>query len=326
MNSSSSESSPEVQADGELRSNHQPESETLPLLTDATIKRVREGVAAASDRSIRHTIETTLNQLSAISQEYTEPRVNANIRRWVVRSLIHALFSIHVENIENIPPTPAILAANHLHHIDPLVLLAEIPTQPHYYILGDARTLYNKCWKRFILGFAGGVIPLERIWGEELAVMAAAKAGQEEVKELATAIQENVNPGGDIQTLRRIDRIVAAIFNRGDGLILFPEGRLGTAEGHLHPFKRGTVIYALRAGLPIIPIALIGTHDLFLRKELMIRVGEPLYFPPTTRPKRQEIDAALEALEKAIQALLPTNYQEPTGIKLLRHFLNRMLW
>ncbi|MBD2295623.1 1-acyl-sn-glycerol-3-phosphate acyltransferase [Anabaena sphaerica FACHB-251] len=301
-------------------------SENLPPVTEAAIKRVWEGVGAASDRTIRHTIETTLNGLSAIDQEHWEPRVNANIRRCVLRSLIHSLFRVKVENIENIPPTPAILAANHLHHIDPLVLLAEIPTQPHYYILGDARTLYNKWWKRLILGFAGGVIPLERIWGEEQAVIAAAKAGRDDLQELAQVIKDTVNPGGDIHTIRRIDRIVAAILASGDGLMIFPEGRLGTAEGHLHPLKRGTVIYALRAGVPIVPIALIGTHDLFLRKELTIRVGEPLYFSATTRPKRPEIDTAAEALQEAIQALLPRDYQEPQGIKLLQHFLNRMLW
>lgn len=300
-------------------------SENLPPLTEAAIKRVWEGIAAASDRTIRHTIETTLNQLSAIDQEHSETRVNANIRRWVLRSLIHSLFSIKVENIENIPPTPAILAANHLHHIDPLVLLAEIPTQPHYYILGDARTLYNKWWKRWILGFAGGVIPLERIWGEEQAVIAAAKAGRDDLTALAQVIKDTVNPGGDIHTIRRIDRIVAAILARGDGLMIFPEGRLGNAEGDMYPFKRGTVIYALRASVPIVPISLIGTHDLFLRKKLTIRVGEPLHFPATTRPKRQEIDTALEALQAAIRDLLPTDYQEPTGIKLLQHFLNQML-
>jgi 1-acyl-sn-glycerol-3-phosphate acyltransferase len=302
------------------------DSETLPPLTETAIKRVWEGVAAASDHTIRHTIETTLNGLSAIDQEYGERRVNANIRRCVVRSLIHSLFCVKVENIENIPHTPAILAANHLHHIDPLVLLTEIPTQPHYYILGDARTLYNKWWKRWILGSAGGVIPLERIWGEELAVIAAANTGRDDLKELAQVIKDTVNPGGDIQTIRRIDRIVSAILARGDGLIIFPEGRLGTAEGYLYPFKRGTVIYALRGGVPIVPISLVGTHDLFLRKKLIVRVGEPLYFPLTSRPKRQEIDAALENLQQAIQALLPTDYQQPTGIKLLQNFLNRMLF
>lgn len=308
-----------------LKMENNNESDNLPPLTEAAIKRVWEGVTAASDRTIRDTIDTTLNQLSAIDQENTELRVNGNIRRCVLRSLIHILFRTSVENIENIPHTSAILVANHLHHFDPLILLAEIPTQPYYYILGDARTLYNKCWKRLILGFAGGVIPLERIWGEEQAVIAAAEAGRNDLKELAKVIKNTVNPGGNIQTVRRIDRIVSAILARGDGLIIFPEGRLGTAEGHLHPLKRGTVIYALRAGVPIVPIALIGTHDLFLRKKLTIRVGEPLYFPANTMPKRQEIDTALETLEKAIRDLLPKNYHEPEGVKLLQGFLNRML-
>ncbi|BAZ28263.1 putative acyltransferase [Cylindrospermum sp. NIES-4074] len=327
IESSSSESVPEnlqVHTDGktaDLTSSHQPENKTQ--LSDAAIKRVQEGVAAAGDRTIRHTIETALSGLSANNQ----PRVNSRLRRCVLRSLIHSLFRVRVEHLERIPQEPAILAVNHLHHIDPLLLLAELPTQPYYHILGDARTLYNKWWKRLILGFAGGVIPLERIWKEELAVIAAAKAGQQDLLELATAIEKTVPTGGDIQTLRRIDRIVLGILARGDGMILFPEGRLGNTEGKLHlPLKRGTVIYALRAGVPIVPIALIGTYDLYLRKNLTIRVGEPLRFTPASIPKRQEVDTALQQLQQAMLSLLPTEYQEPTGPKLLRHFLNHMLW
>ncbi|MBD2500328.1 lysophospholipid acyltransferase family protein [Anabaena azotica] len=296
-------------------------------ITDAGIKRVREGVAAAGDRAVREIIAKTLAGLEARDEGQIEPRVNARIRRFVLRSLIHAIFRVQVENIEKIPQTPAILAANHLHHLDPLLLLAEIPTQPHYYIVGDARTLYNKWWKRFILGFAGGVIPLARIWKEEVAVIQAAKAGRQDLAQLAQAIEETVPTGGDIPTLRQIDRIVLGILAQGDGMILFPEGRLGNTEGQLHlPLKRGTVIYALRAGVPIIPIALIGTHDLYWRKELTLRVGEPLYFDQTTRPNRKQVDIALEKLQAAMQALLPTDYQEPPGTKPLRNFLNHILW
>ncbi|WGV24674.1 lysophospholipid acyltransferase family protein [Halotia branconii] len=309
-----------------MQSNTTP-SETLPPLTDATIKRVKEGVAAAGDRAVRNTIEEILNRLEAIDQGHPEPRINATVRRGVLRSLIHALFRVRVEHLERIPQKPAILAVNHLHHIDPFLLLAELPTQPHYYFLGDARTLYNKWWKRFILRLAGGVVPLERIWKEEVAVIAAAKAGQQELVELAAEIEKTVPTGGDIQTLRKIDRIILAILAHGDGIVLFPEGRLGTAEGKLHlPLKRGTVMYALRAGVPIVPIVLVGTHDLYLGKELTIRVGEPLYFSSVTRPKRQEVDAALEKLQNVILALLPTNYQEPKEIKLCRYFLNHILW
>ncbi|WP_370568027.1 lysophospholipid acyltransferase family protein [Fortiea sp. LEGE XX443] len=306
-------------------SNHQ--SDSLPSLNATTIKRVEEGVAAASDRAVLHTIEQALNRLEAINAGQTEHQINGSVRRFVLRSLIHLLFRVRVENLEGLPQTPAILAVNHLHHIDPLLLLAELPTQPYYYILGDARTLYNKWWKRFILSFAGGVIPLARLWKEEVAVMTAAKAERQDLAELAAAIAQNVPSGSDIQTLRQIDRIVLGILAHGDGMILFPEGRLGNTEGKLHlPLKRGTIIYALRAGVPIIPVALIGTHDLYLRKELTVRFGEPLHFSQNTKTTRQEVETALDSLQKAMIALLPTDYQEPTGTKLLRYFLNHMLW
>ncbi len=322
---------PKFKIENLLTSSHQQEnntqSETFPPLSDASIARVKEGVAAAGDRAVRQIVEETLNGLEATNQDDSEPRVNGWLRRFVMRSLIHTLFQVQVEHSERIPQQPAILAVNHLHHIDPLLLLAELPTQPYYYILGDARTLYNKWWKRFILGFAGGVIPLKRVWKEEVAVMKAAKAGREDLVDLAAAIEQTVPTGEDIQTLRQIDRIILAILARGHGMILFPEGRLGTAEAQLHlPLKRGTIIYALRAGVPIIPVALIGTHDLYLRKKLIVRVGERLQFASTTRPKRQEVDVALQTLEKAMLGLLPTNYQEPTGLKPLRYFLNHMLW
>jgi 1-acyl-sn-glycerol-3-phosphate acyltransferase len=297
------------------------------ILNDSMIKRVQEGVAAASDRAVRQTIVEVLQRLEAMSQGQPETRVHAMVRRCVLRSLIRSLFRVRVENLDRIPEKPAVLAVNHLHHIDPLLLLGELPANPHYYVLGDARTLYNKCWKRLILRLVGGVIPLERIWKEEVAVMEAAKAGREDLIELAKAIEETVPTGGDIQTLRQIDRIVQGILSQGDGLVLFPEGRLGTAEGNLHlPLKRGTVIYALRAGVPIVPVALTGTYDLYLGKELTVSFGEPLYFSQSSRIKRQEVDTALATLQNAMLNLLPTDYQEPPGPKLLRNFLNHILW
>lgn len=300
--------------------------ENLPL-NAATINRVQEGLAAAVDPAVRCAIRKTFERLTKINPDYPEPRINSTLRRLGLRSLIRSLFRVRVEYPERIPDTAAILAVNHLHHIDPLLLLSELPTAPYYYILGDARTLYNKWWKRLIMSLTGGVIPLERIWKEEVAVMEAAKAGRHDLVDLATAIAQYVPQGGDMPTLRQIDRIVLGILTRKDSIILFPEGRLGNAEGKLHlPLKRGTVIYALRAGVPIVPTALIGTHDLYLRKELTIRFGHPLCFPPNPIPKRQEVETVLLKLQNAMLDLLPNNYQEANEPKLLRNFLNHMLW
>ncbi|MEB3214258.1 MAG: 1-acyl-sn-glycerol-3-phosphate acyltransferase, partial [Leptolyngbyaceae bacterium] len=120
---------------------------------------------------------------------------------------------------------------------------------------------------------------------------------------------------------------IQVILSRGDAIMLFPEGRLGETEGRLYrPLKRGTVICAIRAGVPIVPVALIGTQDLYLRKTLTLRFGDPLHLPQQKRPKKPDIDQALLQLETALQDLLPENYQEPKGIKLFRHWLNRLFW
>lgn len=300
---------------------------TLPTLTPAAIQRVKQGVAAASDRAVRQSIHEALNNIEAIAQSRSDRRASGWLRRWVMQSLIHSLFRVRVEYSERIPHEPAILAPNHLSHIDPLLLLAEVPAHPYYYIPGDARTLYNHWWKRQILKFAGGVIPLARRWREEIAVIEAAKAGRRDLTELAAAIEREVPTGADFQTLRAIERAIQAIFARGDGLLIFPEGRLGNVEGQLQPpLARGVVLYALRAGVPIVPVAIVGTQDLYFRKELTIRFGEPLRFPQSNRPKPQEVKTALDALQEALIGLLPQDYQEPNEPKLLRYFLNHLLW
>lgn len=302
-------------------------SQDRVLLNASTLKRVQQGLSAARDRAVRRSIALALEQSVAVAEQDAKPQVSGWMRRGVLRSLIHMCFRVKIENPEYIPQGAAVIAANHLSHIDPFLLLAELPGQPYFYILGDARTLYNQWWKRQVLRWADGVIPLERQWKEEIAVMEAAKSDRPDLADLAADIEKHVPSGSNVQMLRQIDRTVQAILSRGDGIILFPEGRLGEVEGELYlPLKRGSVIYALRAGTPIVPAVLIGTQDLYLGKRLTIRFGEPLHWPRSHRPKRQEIDTALDQLQAALVALLPENYQEPKGPKLLRYFLNRMLW
>jgi 1-acyl-sn-glycerol-3-phosphate acyltransferase len=299
----------------------------LPPLTPETIQRAKEGVAYARDRHTNAMIRQALLSQEAVAEGGSERKINAEIRRKVLRTLIHALFRVKVEFPECIPTTAALVAANHLNHIDPFLLLSELPERPYYYILGDARTLYNRWWKRLFLGLAKGVIPIERLWKEEIAVVQAAKKGRKDLAKLAADIEKYVPQGNSIETLRRIDRIVQDIFRRGEGIILFPEGRLGNVEGQLSAsLKRGAAIYALRSGVPILPVALIGTQDLYLGKELTVRFGKPLVFPQQNRPKAQLVQEVTEQLQAALSELLPKNYQQPEQIKFLHNFLNRMFW
>jgi 1-acyl-sn-glycerol-3-phosphate acyltransferase len=296
-------------------------------LTPEVLARVREGVAAAQNPMVRRHVAEDLEHLEAIAGGHIDHRVSGRCRRWMMRRFIKTFFRVRIENPEYIPTTPTILTANHLNHLDPFLILAFVPPYPYYYILGDARTLYNKHWKCWLIGWAGGVIPLERWWKEEIAVMAAAEAGRLDLKELAQVIQTQVPNGSSIQQMRQIDQAIQALLARGDGIMLFPEGRLGVAEGRMHlPLKRGTVLYAMRAGVPIVPVAIIGTRDLYFRKQLTLRFGPPLAVPHQKRPKRVDIDQSLTRLEAAFLDLLPQNYQEPKGPKLLRHWLSHLFW
>ena len=296
----------------------------LPPLTPALIQRAREGWEAASDRRVRQAIKRAFDRLQDRVEGRSDDRISGRIRRRVLQGCVRLLFRVRVENLENLPAEPFLLAANHLNHIDPLLLLGELPATPYTYILGDARSLYNRRWKRFFLALSQGVIPLSRRWKEELAVMEGAKSGREDLAELAANIDRDVSDGKSIEMLRQIDRIVQSLFAGGDSLMLFPEGKLGMTEGQLLPLKRGAVTYALRGGVPIVPVALVGTKNLYLRKELIIRIGTPLRFPPSKRPKASQVTAATVALGEAIEELLPRDYREPQGRKLLRGFLNRM--
>jgi 1-acyl-sn-glycerol-3-phosphate acyltransferase len=209
--------------------------------------------------------------------------------------------------------------------MDPFLLLAELPAKPFYYVLGDARTLYNKRWKRWILRLASGIIPLERRWREENAVLAA--TNRPDLAELAAAIEEHVPTGSSIQALRQLDQVMQALLSAGHGILLFPEGRLGTQEASLHtPLKRGTVNYALRAKVPIVPAVLIGTRDLYFRKQVILRFGPPLQFDPNQRFNRELSQTATEALEKALLEMLPVTYEDPAEPKPLGQWLNRLFW
>ncbi|MFZ4639087.1 MAG: lysophospholipid acyltransferase family protein [Nodosilinea sp.] len=258
-------------------------------LSPEVIARVREGLVMARNPKVRDHIHRDMAALAAIAQGQADPPINGHIRHWLLRWFIRLFFRVRLQHSQHIPHQANVLVANHLNHLDPFLILAFVPPRPYYYILGDARTLYNKPWKRWLIGWAGGVIPLERWWKEEQAVV--------------------------------------AILARGDGILIFPEGRLGDREGDLHlPLKRGTVLYALRSGVPITPVAIVGTKDLYWRKLLILHFGPPLWVPHHPHPSRETIATCLAQLEHSLRQVLPANYQEPQGPQLLKHWLNHLFW
>jgi 1-acyl-sn-glycerol-3-phosphate acyltransferase len=89
-------------------------------------------------------------------------------------------------------------------------------------------------------------------------------------------------------------------------LVLFPEG--GRAEmGEMTPFQSGAAFMAIKAQVPIVPLALIGTYELlpihtyFLQpRPLKIVAGEPI---STLGLSTREADALTERIFAAISEL-----------------------
>ena len=60
----------------------------------------------------------------------------------------------------------------------------------------------------------------------------------------------------------------------GDGLslIIFPEGTR-SPDGNVRPFKAGSFLLAIEAGLPIVPLSIHGTRDVMRKGRLTTRPG-----------------------------------------------------
>lgn len=97
------------------------------------------------------------------------------------------------------------------------------------------------------------------------------------------------NPRASISSLGSAAKTLKA----GMPLFIFPEGGR-SATGHLENFMNGPAFMAIRAGLPIIPMALIGTYELlpmhsmeFHPVPVTLAMGEPI---ETTEYSIKQID------------------------------------
>ena len=67
-------------------------------------------------------------------------------------------------------------------------------------------------------------------------------------------------------------RMMQRLVRDGHSLIVFPEGTRST-DGTVGRFKGGPFVVALQAGLPVVPISIIGSRHVMFRGELMVRPG-----------------------------------------------------
>jgi 1-acyl-sn-glycerol-3-phosphate acyltransferase len=115
----------------------------------------------------------------------------------------------------------------------------------------------------------------------------------------------------DRQLLRAADDLL----KRGKVLIIFPEGHRSETR-QMIPANAGVGMIALRAGVPIVPVAVCGSEYALkkFRPRVTITYGEPLILQPKG-PKitKEDITAATNTTMQRIAAMLPSSYRGVYG-------------
>jgi len=167
--------------------------------------------------------------------------------------LLRLLWPTKVTGVENVPDRGgAILASNHLAVADSFFMPLRVkrrvtfPAKQEYFTEKGLKGTFKRWF------FSGvGQIPIDRSGGS------AAQAA------LDTAIR---------------------LLREGNLLGIYPEGTR-SPDGRLYKGKTGVARVALEAGVPVIPVAMIGTDKvnpigskMWIPRKLEIRFGEPLDF------------------------------------------------
>ena len=180
---------------------------------------------------------------------------------------VRLIVSLRVEGREHVATGPAIYCFNHLNWTDPLILLAALPRRPKLAMFGPKEADMSRGARNRLITWAGFGIP----YRPEKTDM--------------------------IETTRRVQRVL----EEGWVIAIAGEGRIHRGERELLPLADGTAYFALRARVPIIPVAINGTSWLGFRRRVRVRVGEGI--APEGRPNRETVEAMTARTEQALREL-----------------------
>ena len=169
-----------------------------------------------------------------------------------------------------VPPGSAVVfCANHQSNVDPPVLFLTLHPQLHVLYKAELRFPLM----RTVLD-VGGFVPIER--GSRDKAMASISRG-------------------------------AAALREGRSFLVFPEGTR-SRTGDLLPFKKGGIIMAIEAQVPIVPVAIQGGRAAMRKGSALVRpvvvsvrVGTPIQTAGRTTDDR---DAVSNEVRAAVQLLL----------------------
>nr|WP_202471285.1 lysophospholipid acyltransferase family protein [Streptomyces sp. SID8377] len=199
--------------------------------------------------------------------------------------MLRVLFRPRIEGMENIPEEgAAIVAGNHLSFSDHFLMPAILPRRITFLAKAEYFTgtgLKGRLTAAFFHSI--GQIPVDRSGG---------KAGE-------SAIREGMK-----------------VLGKGELLGIYPEGTR-SHDGRLYKGKVGVATMAIRAKVPVVPCAMIGTYEIQPAgrrlpriKPVTIRFGEPMEFSrfEGMDNERYVVRSATDEIMYAILALSGQEY------------------
>ncbi|WP_307827831.1 lysophospholipid acyltransferase family protein [Nocardioides sp. SYSU D00038] len=164
----------------------------------------------------------------------------------VVPPVVRALWRPTVEGLDHVPRTGGVLlASNHLSFFDSVVIPVVVPRRVAFLAKSDYFTG---------TGLRG---TLQRLWFEGLDMLPVDR------DDTASAVAS-------------LD-IALEVLRRGDAFGIYPEGTR-SRDGRLYRGRTGVAHLALTAGVPVVPVGLIGTDEV-----QPVGVGRPRVRPVTVR-------------------------------------------
>ena len=178
---------------------------------------------------------------------------------------------VNVSGQERIPAGACLFAANHTSSADAPAVVGAIPRRIAI-LLKKSLFAYPIVGQAFTLAH---FIPVER--GDHESAIASLEKATEAMK-------------------------------LGQSFLIYPEGTR-SPDGRLQEFKRGAVVMAIKAGVPIVPMVCAGEQKVMEKKSLVIRPGlitveflEPIDASEYTFEQRDELNKRVHA---AMAAALP---------------------
>jgi 1-acyl-sn-glycerol-3-phosphate acyltransferase len=202
--------------------------------------------------------------------------------RTVAATVLQLWFRIKVTNPERFLHEPCVYAFNHLSWMDPLVLLGTFPKQPRLYFYGPKEATLRKGGRNRFMFWTGIPVPFSPLKDD-----------------LITSV-----------------RYVQAVFDSGGALAIAPEGTIHVHEGDLLPFEEGAAYLALRAGVPIVPVAITGISSARFRGRVLVRIGEPIR--PEGRPSRSNVARHSAIAWHALRSMVDADVDLPTPSRFER--------